>query len=99
LAIVDAFEEWCHLLERVQHEITMYSYHKNLQYFMTVHVLSQRQAQWALSLSWFQFVITYYPRQQQGKLDVLFRHLYLTLKKGDAVYDQQCDTIIKPKNL
>jgi hypothetical protein len=22
-AIMDAFEEWCHLLERVQHEITM----------------------------------------------------------------------------
>jgi len=99
LAIVDAFEEWCHLLERAQHEITMYSYHKNLQYFMTVHVLSQRQAQWALSLSWFQFVITYCPRQQQGKPYVLFHHLYLTLKKGDAVYDQQCDTIIKPKNL
>jgi hypothetical protein len=30
IAIVDAFEEWCHLLERVQHEIIMYSNHKNL---------------------------------------------------------------------
>jgi hypothetical protein len=28
LAIVDAFEEWCHLLEGTQHEITMYSNHK-----------------------------------------------------------------------
>jgi hypothetical protein len=31
LAIIDAFEEWCHLLERTQHEITMYLNHKNLQ--------------------------------------------------------------------
>ncbi len=30
LSIVDAFEKWCHLLEGAQHEITMYSDHKNL---------------------------------------------------------------------
>jgi len=30
LAIMDAFEKWCHLLEGVQHEIIVYSNHKNL---------------------------------------------------------------------
>jgi hypothetical protein len=30
LAIVDAFEEWCHLFEGVQHETIMYSNHMNL---------------------------------------------------------------------
>jgi hypothetical protein len=30
LAIVDAFEEWCHLFEGAQHEIILYSYQKNL---------------------------------------------------------------------
>jgi hypothetical protein len=35
LAIMDAFEEWCHMFERARHEIIMYSDHKNLQYFMT----------------------------------------------------------------
>jgi hypothetical protein len=30
LTIVDAFEEWRHLLEGAQHEVTMYSDHKNL---------------------------------------------------------------------
>jgi hypothetical protein len=30
LAILDAFENWCHLVEEVQHKITMYSDHKNL---------------------------------------------------------------------
>jgi hypothetical protein len=30
LVIVNAIEEWCHLLERAQHEITLYSDNKNL---------------------------------------------------------------------
>ncbi len=50
LTIVDAFEEWHYLLEGVQHEITMYLNCKNLQYFMTTHVLNQCQAHWALFL-------------------------------------------------
>ncbi len=50
LTIVDAFEQWRHLLEGVQHEITMYLDHKNLECFMTTCVLNQCQAQWALFL-------------------------------------------------
>jgi hypothetical protein len=30
LTIMDAFEEWHHLFEGAQHEITLYSNHKNL---------------------------------------------------------------------
>jgi len=30
LATMDAFKEWHHLLEGIQHEITMYSNYKNL---------------------------------------------------------------------
>jgi hypothetical protein len=41
LAIVNAFEKWCHLLKGVQHEITMFLDHKNLEYFMTTRVLNQ----------------------------------------------------------
>jgi hypothetical protein len=41
LAIVDAFEEWRHLLEGPQHEIIVYSYHKNILYFMMARVLNQ----------------------------------------------------------
>jgi len=56
---MDAFEEWCHFLKGVQHEIIMYLNYKDLQYFMT-SVSNQRQVQWALSLFEFQFVITYH---------------------------------------
>ncbi len=59
---MDAFEEWHHLLEKVQHEIIVYFDHKNFQYFMTALVLNQLQVQWALSLFRFWFMITYCPR-------------------------------------
>ncbi len=44
LAIVDAFKEYRHLPKGAQHEIIMYSDHKNLQYFMTTRVLNRCQA-------------------------------------------------------
>jgi hypothetical protein len=59
LAMVDAFEEWRHLFEGAQNEIIVYLNHKNLRYFMTIHVLNQHQVWWAFSLFRFQFVIRY----------------------------------------
>jgi hypothetical protein len=44
LAIIDAFEEWRHLFEGVQHITTVYIDHKNLEYFMSARVLNRRQA-------------------------------------------------------
>ena len=35
LAIVDSFQEWRHFLEGVVHPVTVYTDHKNLEYFMT----------------------------------------------------------------
>jgi len=34
LAIVDSFQEWCHLLKGVSQQVTIYTDHKNLEYFM-----------------------------------------------------------------
>ncbi len=33
-------------------------------------------------------MITYHPKQQQGKVDVLSCHSYLMPKEGDATYNQ-----------
>jgi hypothetical protein len=41
LAIVDLFQEWRHFLKRVQHMITIYTDHKNLEYFMFAKVLNR----------------------------------------------------------
>ncbi len=42
LAIVDSFQEWRHLLEGTTHPVTVYTDHKNLEYFMTARVLNYR---------------------------------------------------------
>jgi hypothetical protein len=36
---------------------------------MSVRVLNQRQAHWSISLSRFNFIITYHPSSQQGQFD------------------------------
>jgi hypothetical protein len=42
LAIVHSFQEWRHFLEGAQHSVTVYTDHKNLEYFMSAKVLNQR---------------------------------------------------------
>ena len=99
LAIVDSFQEWRHFLEGAQHPVTVYTDHKNLEYFMSAKVLNRRQARWSISLSRFNFVITYRPGSQQIRSDALSRRAYLAPKEGDAAFDQQRSTLIKPEQL
>jgi hypothetical protein len=51
-----------------------------------------------MSLSQFDFVITYYPSNLQGKPDALLRRSYLTPKEGDPILDQQTSIVLKPAN-
>ncbi|MCO5566654.1 hypothetical protein L7F22_020332 [Adiantum nelumboides] len=99
LAIVDSFETWRHLLEGAPHKITVYTDHKNLEYFMASRVLNRRQARWSGILSRFDSVISYRPGHQQGKPDALSRRSYLAPKEGDASFDQQESVILKPEQL
>ena len=77
LAIVDSFQEWRHFLERAAQPITVYTDHKNLEYFTSARVLNRRQARWNMSLSRFQFTMMYQPGKQQGLSDALSRRTYL----------------------
>jgi hypothetical protein len=88
LAIVDSFQEWHHLFEGASHHEIVYTYHKNLEYFMTALVLNHHQARWNMSLSQFDFVIIYRPGKQQGLSDALSRQSYLVPKEGKAAYEQ-----------
>lgn len=98
LAIVDSFQEWRHFLEGAAHPVTVYTDHKNLEYFMSARVLNRRQARWNMSLSRFDFVIFYRPGKQQGLSDALSRRSYLVPKAGEAAFDQQCVTLLKPEH-
>jgi hypothetical protein len=73
LAIVNSFQEWRHFLEGAQHPVTVYTDHKNLEYFMSIKVLNQRQARWSISFLCFNFVITYRPGSKQIRSDALSR--------------------------
>ena len=48
-------------------------------------------------LSQFEFVITYQHGKQQGLSDALLRKSYFVPKAGEATFDQQCMTLLKPK--
>ena len=73
LAIVQCFIEWRHYLEGARHQITVFTDHKNLEYFATSKVLNRRQARWAERLSPFDFKIIYRKGDQNGKADALSR--------------------------
>ena len=66
---------------------------------MSARVLNRRQARWSISLSRFNFAITYRLGSQQGKSDALSRRSYFAPKEGDAAYDQQHTTLLKPEQL
>jgi hypothetical protein len=79
--------------------VIVYTDHKNLKYFMTTHVLNRRQANWNMSLSRFNFVITCRPKKQQGLSDALSRQSHLAPKEGEAAYEQQWTTLLKSEQL
>ena len=51
LAIFKAFKIWQYYLEGLAYSINVVMDHKNLEYFFTTKVLTQRQAQWSEYLS------------------------------------------------
>ena len=51
LAIFKAFKIWQHYLEGLAYPINIVMNHKNLEYFFTTKILTQRQAQWSESFS------------------------------------------------
>ena len=75
LAIVRYLDEWRYLLEEAQNKFEIWSNHKNLKYFMSNQKLNRRQAQWALYLSRFDFMLKHVPRSSIGKANSLSRRL------------------------
>lgn len=98
LAIVEALQQWRHLLIGSSHPVTIHSDHKNLEYFTTTRRLNRRQARWSIFLADFNFTITYRPGRLQGQPDALSRQPALKPKEGDGIYDIQEQTLLQPKH-
>jgi len=73
LAIFEAFKIWQHYLEGLAYPINVVMDHKNLEYFSTTKILTQRQAQWSEYLSQFNLVIRFRPGHLGTKPDALTR--------------------------
>ena len=72
LAIVAALRHWRIYCEGAT-SLTIYSDHKNLQYFTTTKDLSRRQCRWSELLGQFKFDIIYTPGKDNGRADALSR--------------------------
>jgi len=75
LAIIRGLENWRHLLEGTQFKFEIWTDHKNLEYFMRAQKLNQRQAQWTLYLSRFNFTLKHISGTRMRKVDGLSRRL------------------------
>ncbi|CAJ2499831.1 Uu.00g026840.m01.CDS01 [Anthostomella pinea] len=73
LAIIKALKKWRPELQGTDEPFEIITDHKNLQYFMTTKLLTQRQARWAEFLSQFNFQIVYRSGKQSVKPDALSR--------------------------
>ena len=73
LGVIRCLEAWQHFLEGAKVKFKIWTDHKNLEYFMSSQNLNCRQAQWALYLSRFDFVLKHIPGSRMGKADRLSR--------------------------
>ncbi len=96
LAIVTAFREWRQYLEGSQHQIMVFTDHKNLEWFTTTKKLTRRQARWDELLAGYDFVIVYRPGSHGGKPDALTRRPDYRSEEGDALRLQQQRAVLKP---
>ena len=71
LAIIKALEWWRAYLQKTKHQTIIKSDHKNLQYFMTTKKLNEWQAQWAETLTEYDFIIQYCKKKDNNWADIL----------------------------
>ena len=72
-AIVAAFREWEYMLSSVEEQITVYTGHRNLEYFNTIKILNRRQHRWAEFLQLFNCKVVYHEGRLNEKANALSR--------------------------
>jgi RNase H-like domain found in reverse transcriptase/Reverse transcriptase (RNA-dependent DNA polymerase)/Integrase zinc binding domain/Chromo (CHRromatin Organisation MOdifier) domain len=98
LAIVRSLEEWDAELRSLEH-FQIRTDHKNLEYFMTVRKLTERQMRWSLVLSRYNFTITYIPGKENERADALSRREQDMPRGEDDRTDHRTIQLLKPSTL
>jgi transposase InsO family protein len=73
LAIISCLRAWSAELRSVASPFTIFTDHKNLEYFTTPRLLTERQARWAETLALFNYNLIYRPGTQAARPDALSR--------------------------
>ena len=73
LAIFNCFKEFRHYLKGSEHQVKVYTDHKNIVHFTTTQELNGRQIRYAEYLSEFDFVIIHKKGSDNGRADAISR--------------------------
>jgi hypothetical protein len=97
LAIIRAFEHWRIFLEGTKETVTVFTDHKNLEYWKTARTFNRRHARWYLTLAPYNFVIAYRPGKQSQKPDALSRRAdHMQLEPKNKLCFQTRDLRVSP---
>ncbi len=100
LAIIRAFEKWRLELKDTLNLVEIIFDHKNLEYFMSIKLLSWRQVRWSEFLSRFNFKIVYHSSELNTWIDALTRRSEdLFLNERNSRREHQWQIVLKSKNL
>ena len=94
LAVIRSLQEWRHFLEGSDHQVEIWTDHKNLEYFMSAKQLNRRQARWSLYLARFDFLLHHRPGKSMGKPDALSRRA----DHGTGAGDNSDIVLLAPKH-
>lgn len=97
LAVIESFRDMRAWTLGSPHPITVICDHKNLEYFMSSHLLNRRQARWAMFLSDFDFRLKWAPGSS-NVADALSRRPDFELKRGDEHLEAQHQVLLTPKH-
>ena len=92
LVVMRKLENWKYLLDSAKFKFEVWTDYKNLQYFMKVQKLNQRQSCWSLYLLRFNFTLKYVLDTKIEKADELSRRLDW---KVETENDNSNQTLIK----
>src|ERR1700744_1513475 len=87
LAVIHALEDWRHYLQGLPEPFEIITDHENLKYWKTSRHLNRRQAQWYLTLSSYDFVLTHKPGKKHVAPDALTRRSSDEVKDSEDNHD------------
>ncbi len=100
LVIIRAFEKWRLKLKDTLDFVEIIFDHKNLEYFMSIKLLSRRQVKWSEFLSRFNFKIMYRSNELNTQVDALMHQSEdLFLNERNSRWEHQWQIVLKSKNL